>query len=72
MDKAAQESDYSYVRKSFLYTDYLGSFRKVRNAYPLLTVGGVYDNQRAVTSDKRVFILTHVRLRRDPISGSLR
>lgn len=37
---------------------YLGSFRKVRNAYPLLTVGGVYDHQRAVTSDKRVFILT--------------
>lgn len=36
----------------------LGSFRKVRNAYPLVTVGGVYDNQRAVTSDKRVFILT--------------
>jgi len=37
---------------------YLGSFRKVRNAYPLVAVGGVYDNQRAVTSDKRVFILT--------------
>ncbi len=37
---------------------YLGSFRKVRNAYPLVTVGGVYKNQRAVTSDKRVFILT--------------
>jgi alpha-D-xyloside xylohydrolase len=37
---------------------YLGSFRKVRNAFPLMTVGGVYDNQRAVTSDKRVFILT--------------
>lgn len=37
---------------------YLGSFRKVRSAYPLLTVGGVYDNQRAVSSDKRVFILT--------------
>ena len=36
----------------------LGSFRKVRNAYPLVTVGGVYDNQRAVSSDKRVFILT--------------
>ena len=36
----------------------LGSFRKVRNAYPLMTVGGVYDHQRAVTSDKRVFILT--------------
>lgn len=37
---------------------YMGSFRKVRNAYPLMTVGGVYDNQRAVSSDKRVFILT--------------
>jgi alpha-D-xyloside xylohydrolase len=37
---------------------YLGSFRKVRNAYPLMSVGGVYNNQRAVTSDKRVFILT--------------
>ena len=37
---------------------YLGSFRKVRNAYPLMTVGGVYDHQRSVTSEKRVFILT--------------
>lgn len=37
---------------------YLGSFRKVRNAYPLMTVGGVYQHQRAETSDKRVFILT--------------
>ena len=37
---------------------YLGSFRKVRNAYPLMTVGGVYDHQRQTTSDKRVFILT--------------
>ncbi len=37
---------------------YLGSFRKVRNAYPLMAVGGVYDHQRTTTSDKRVFILT--------------
>lgn len=37
---------------------YLGSFRRVRNAFPLMTVGGVYQHQRAVTSDKRVFILT--------------
>ncbi len=36
----------------------LGSFRKVRNAFPLMHVGGVYDHQRSVTSDKRVFILT--------------
>ncbi|HPR60045.1 MAG TPA: glycoside hydrolase family 31 protein [Prolixibacteraceae bacterium] len=34
---------------------YLGS---LRNAFPLAAVGGVYDNQRATTSDKRVFILT--------------
>ena len=37
---------------------YLGSFRKVRNAFPLMTVGGVYTNQRSVDSNKRVFILT--------------
>lgn len=36
----------------------MGSFRKMRNAYPLLTVGGVYDHQRAADSTKRVFILT--------------
>lgn len=37
---------------------YLGSFRKVRNAFPLMAVGGVAEHQRAVNSDKRVFILT--------------
>jgi alpha-D-xyloside xylohydrolase len=36
---------------------YLGSFRKMRNAFPLATTGGVYERQRAATSDKRVFIL---------------
>lgn len=39
-------------------TTFLGSFRKVRNAYPLMTVGGVYTHQRSETSDKRAFILT--------------
>jgi alpha-D-xyloside xylohydrolase len=37
---------------------YLGSFRKVRNAFPLMSVGGLSQHQRTVTSDKRVFILT--------------
>ncbi|MBP1225697.1 glycoside hydrolase family 31 protein [Flavobacterium sp. 1355] len=37
---------------------FLGSFRKVRNAYPLMSVGGVYDHQRETSSAKRVFILT--------------
>ncbi len=35
-----------------------GSFRSVRNAYPLLGVEGVYEHQRAHTSDRRVCILT--------------
>ena len=34
------------------------SYRSVRNAFPLMGVGGVYDHQRAVDSTKRVFILT--------------
>jgi len=37
---------------------YLGSFRRVRNAYPLMTVGGVYTHQRQESSDRRVLILT--------------
>lgn len=37
---------------------WLGSFRKVRNAFPLMTVGGVFTHQRAVDSSKRIFILT--------------
>lgn len=35
-----------------------GSYRSVRNTFPLMAVGGVYDHQRAVDSTKRVFILT--------------
>ena len=37
---------------------HLGSFRSVRNAFPLMTVGGVYANQRQTSADKRVCILT--------------
>jgi len=36
----------------------MGSYRSVRNAFPLMTVGGVYDSQRAVSDSKRLFILT--------------
>ncbi len=35
-----------------------GTWRRYRNAFPLATVSGVYDGQRATTSDKRVFIMT--------------
>lgn len=35
-----------------------GSFRKVRNLFPFMVVGGVDSHQRAADSTKRVFILT--------------
>ena len=55
----ATESEHSPVEEGDLdFQTYLGSFRKVRNAFPLVSVGGVYDHQRQETSDKRVFILT--------------
>ncbi|MCQ2227676.1 MAG: glycoside hydrolase family 31 protein [Bacteroidales bacterium] len=38
--------------------DFLGSWRMVRNAFPLCTVEGVYEKQRAASDNKRVFILT--------------
>ncbi|MFZ5939806.1 MAG: TIM-barrel domain-containing protein [Bacteroidota bacterium] len=37
---------------------YLGTLRSVRNAFPLMTVGGVYTHQRQTSDQKRVFILT--------------
>ncbi|MFZ1082309.1 MAG: TIM-barrel domain-containing protein [Candidatus Kryptoniota bacterium] len=37
---------------------FLGSFKRFRNAFPLETCRGVYDNQRRTSSNKRVFILT--------------
>lgn len=36
----------------------MGSYRRVKGAYPLMAVGGVYDRQRQADSSKRVFILT--------------
>jgi alpha-D-xyloside xylohydrolase len=55
----SSEPDHMQFKPSdFDNKTYLGSFRKVRNAFPLMTVGGVYQHQRSVTSDKRVFILT--------------
>ncbi len=36
----------------------MGSWRSVRNAFPLMTVGGVDQHQRAVDNQKRPFILT--------------
>ena len=52
------EPDHFGTEKDFDLQTYLGSWRKVRNAYPLMSVESVYKNQRKVNEDKRVFILT--------------
>lgn len=36
----------------------LGTFRSVRNAFPLMCVGGVAEHQKAEAKDKRIIILT--------------
>ena len=46
-----QDTDYDHTAGD-------GTWRRYRNAFPLATVGGVYDGQRATTSDKRAFIMT--------------
>lgn len=36
----------------------MGAFRDVHNAFPLMHTTGIYDHQRATSSDKRVLIMT--------------
>lgn len=53
------EPDHLNIKdRDFDTPTYLGSFRRVHNAFPLMTNKGVYEHQRATTSDKRVFLLT--------------
>ena len=52
------EPDHHNFKESDLdFETGVGSFRKVRNAFPIQSVEGVFDNQRTV-SDRRVTILT--------------
>jgi len=55
---STEPDHFDISEKDFDNKTYLGSFRSVRNAFPLMTNKGVYEHQRATTSDKRVFILT--------------
>lgn len=55
---STEPDHFNHKASDFDRQTYLGSYRSVRNAYPLLTVGGVSDHQREVTKDKRVIILT--------------
>ncbi len=55
---STEPDHFNHKESDFDRQTYLGSYRSVRNAYPLVSVGGVSDHQRALTQDKRVFILT--------------
>lgn len=55
---STEPDHFNKVDKDYNQKTFLGSFRKYRNLYPLMTVGNVYTNQRKVSDDKRVFILT--------------
>lgn len=55
----SSEPDHINIKpQDFDQPTYLGSFKSVINAYPLEHTTGVYQHQRATTSDKRVYILT--------------
>jgi alpha-D-xyloside xylohydrolase len=54
----ATEPEQANTKATDKSVTYAGSFKKVSNAFPLLTTGGVYDHQRKQSVDKRVFILT--------------
>ncbi len=55
----SSEPDHMRVEeKDFDNKTNLGSFRRVRNAFPIQHVGGVASHQRAASDEKRVFILT--------------
>ena len=54
----ATEPEFSDKDEKLNQKTYAGTYRKVYNAFPIVSVGSVYEHQRAVSSDKRVFILT--------------
>ena len=55
----ATEPEHQPVRpEDYAYRSPEGTYREMRNSFPLYSVGGVYDHQRAMTSDRRVSILT--------------
>lgn len=55
---STEPDHFNHKESDFDRQTFLGSYRSVRNAYPLVSVGGVSEHQRALTQDKRVIILT--------------
>ncbi len=55
----SSEPDHINVKpKDFEQPTFLGSYQSVINAFPLVHTKGVYEHQRATTSEKRVYLLT--------------
>jgi len=55
----SSEPDHINIKwQDFEQPTYLGSYQSVVNAFPLVHTKGVYEHQRATTSDKRVYLLT--------------
>ena len=55
---SSEPDHFNPKKEDFDSPTYLGSFRKVRNAFPLMTVGGIAEHQLQKSKEKRVFILT--------------
>jgi alpha-D-xyloside xylohydrolase len=55
---SSEPDHFNQKEKDFDQPTHLGSYRSVVNAFPLQHVKGIYEHQRATTSDKRVLILT--------------
>lgn len=55
---SSEPDHFNQKERDFDQPTYLGSYRSVVNAFPLEHIKGIYEHQRATTSDKRVFILT--------------
>lgn len=54
---STEPDHFNHQPKDFDYRTPLGTYRSLRNAYPLMTVGGVYEHQRQAT-DERTIVLT--------------
>ncbi len=54
----ATEPEFSDKDNCLNQSTHDGLYRSIYNAFPIASVGGVYDNQRKTTNDKRVYILT--------------
>ncbi len=55
---STEPDHFDMIEKDFDLPTADGTFRSVHNAFPLLTNKGVYEHQRAVSNDKRLFLMT--------------